>query len=189
MKANARSLYLAVCLIVASDATAQDIHGVVVDSSSQPIENAVVELFPSSRRDGAQRTQTNAKGEYTFKAPKFSAAFDIIYSHSKMDDATVYRLAENKPQEINKVLYKTGEPRNAVAVLDTLQSAERIFVMLMSAPPKSDEHAALAEHLGEGKLQYLARIESIIDKEEPSQARVYVLEKAKFVSDHLKTRR
>jgi hypothetical protein len=99
----------------------------------------------------------------------------------------VKRLYENKPQEINKVMYFQGQPRTATAALDMVQAIERIFVMSLEA--KGDKVESLRRHLAADRLKYLDQIPNILDKDVPAEARTYVTDKAKSVHMHIAERR
>jgi hypothetical protein len=106
------------------------IHGVIVSTNGKGIAGVTVTIYPTGPNDSVETTDpTGPDGAYEFKMVKVSSAYDISYTSSKTDPVTLSRLCDGKDQQINVVLYGKGQPRPATAMLETLQSAERLLFL------------------------------------------------------------
>ncbi len=165
-----------VALILAHQASlahAQTIQGIVVNSKGQPVSGVTVELHPTGNKDTSVKVQTSSTGAYTIQNAKFTAAYDIVYSHSKMDSTIVSRLVENKEQEINKVMHFKGQPRSAQALLDALHSAERIFLLSISTDD-SKRRSELAKLIDKDDLKELFGKDTLLEGEEKDEVKRFV---------------
>lgn len=110
-----------------------DINGVVTEKDGKPIPGVVVRVD----RPGAGSTQSVfPSGEYKLKVSGGAPIGKLSYKHSNYDYAVLNDLSGARPQSISKVMYKPGEQRSVVAVLDTLSAYEHLAVELMLTDDK-----------------------------------------------------
>jgi hypothetical protein len=182
---------LRLCVLLAvvatpSTAAAQKITGVVVDATNKPVMGVDVELHPTSPKDGVQKKTTDKDGVYEFNPVQFSAAYDIVYSHSKMDLVVISRLAEKKAQEINNVMYRKGQPRPALALLESVQSAERLIIMAVNSRDSSQRTALLRLIDEDVQKTLLSADETLLTKGEKPEVVSYLQARRKTVADLFK---
>ncbi|QDU19354.1 carboxypeptidase-like regulatory domain-containing protein [Urbifossiella limnaea] len=159
----------------------QKVKGVVVDSTKQPIQGVSVELHPTGKNDSVHSVITNKDGVYEFNGLKYDAAYDIIYSHSNMDTVVISRLAESKAQEINNVMYRKGQPRPGLALLETLQSAERLL-LLAASKEKAEEKQRLLARFDDETQRYLFGNTNLFLPGEDNTVAVYVTDRRRSVT-------
>lgn len=182
-----RALSLAVAILGLPTVTrGQKVTGVVVDSTKRPIEGVNVELHPTSKNDPVRSATTDKSGAYEFGGLKYSAAYDIIYSHSKLDTVVISRLAENKGQEINNVMYRKGQPRPGLALLETLHSTERLL-LLAASKERAEDRLRLLAMIDDESQRYLFGSSNLLLPDEPNVIAVYVTDRRKAVATLFKT--
>jgi len=84
----------------------------------------------------ASATTDPTTGYYKIET-QVQGTFDVAYSKTNYYYTVVSQLAEKKPQQISRVLYRDGEKVSAAAAHDILQSMDRL-TFLLSALPKDD---------------------------------------------------
>src|SRR5229473_2876931 len=105
-------------VLLTSFAAAQiTVDGKVMDSANKPVGGVDVAIYVPGKKDPVSSQKSNDKtGEYRFSNLQLTGAFDIMYTHSIYETATVSRLADHDNQHVSKVIYKKGEPKPLTAV-------------------------------------------------------------------------
>ena len=137
------------------------VDGKVIDSKSKPVGGVDVGIYVPGAKDPIASQKSSAKGEYSFQGLKLQGAFDIMYTHSMYETATVTRLAESDNQHVSKVIYLKGEPKAVTAVHEQFLSARRL-VFLAVAINNKDDQIAFAGRLS--KMGVWEGIDRNIDK-------------------------
>lgn len=138
-------------------ATAQQpvrVEGVVTASNGEPLGGVVVQV---SRAGVAPVETERHTGRYRIELPSGGPIGKLSYSHSDYDYGVVELLSGTQSHSISKVLYKPGEARPLVAVVDTLGAYEQLAVSLWLAP--SDQRQALAAEYR--KQEWQARLSKL----------------------------
>jgi len=164
----------------------QKVTGVVVDSTKRPIQGVSVELHPTGKADTVRSVTTDKDGIYEFNGLKYSAAYDIIYSHSKLDTVVISRLAENKSQEINNVMYRKGQPRPGLALLETLHSAECVL-LLAASKEKAEDRLRLLALIDDETQRTLFTNTNLLLPGENNTVAIYVTDRRKTVATLFKS--
>lgn len=128
------------------------VDGKVMGSKNQPVGGVDVAIYiPGNKTAIASQTSDYKTGEYHFAKLQLNSAFDIVYTHSKYELATVSRLANNDNQHVSKVVYLKGEPMPLTALQERFLSNRRL-VFLATAIDSADDRAAFVRHFSDLKI-------------------------------------
>jgi hypothetical protein len=127
------------------------VDGHVHDSTGNAIAGVKVSLYSTGKKDAIDTVRTDDNGHYTLSR-KIESTYDMMFSHSKLDLATVELLAENKNQHINIKMYKRGEKRSASAYHEALQASERLLFTIVSLPP-AERGGLMGEYKASGAME------------------------------------
>lgn len=115
------------------------VEGKVLDSKNGPVGGVDVAIYVVGNKDPINSQKSDPKtGEYHFFKLELAGAFDIMYTHTMYETATVSRLAEQDNQHVSKVIYRKGEPRPLTAVHEQFTSARRLILLANALERKSD---------------------------------------------------
>ncbi len=117
------------------------VDGKVIDSKKQPVAGVDVGIYVPGARDAIDTRKSGKNGEYSFQDLKLQGAFDIMYTHSMYETATVSRLAESDNQHVSKVIYLKGEPKAVSALHEQFLSARRLVFLAVALNSKDDRMA------------------------------------------------
>ena len=133
-------VFALLCLAISNPLQGQiTIEGKVLNSSGGNVGGAEVAIYVVGNRDAIDSQKSNATtGEYHFHL-KLSGAFDIMYTHSKYETATVSRLADQDNQHVSKVIYLKGEKKPLTAVQEQFLSARRLIFLANALDNKENQ--------------------------------------------------
>ena len=129
------------------------IEGVVTSSSGGPLKGVVVQVDTQ----GATSDETKDSGAYKVEVPGNAPIAKLSYSRSDLDYAVIEFLSGARSHNISKVMYKIGEVRPALAVIDTLGAYEHLAVAVLLA--SGDTRRAMIVQYQ--KDQWIARLSKL----------------------------
>lgn len=123
----------------------QTIEGTVTDEQGKPISGVEVTVRSVGSTKPVASTKTDGMGKY--KLQLAGRAFDIWYTHTKLETGFVTRLSGAAPQSIHKLLYLKGNAKNPSAVQAKLDAADRALFLLAVVPrqQRNELKASFAE--------------------------------------------
>ena len=137
-----RSLAFVILFLSAPFLRAQiTVDGRVIDSKKKPVAGVDVGIYVPGAKDPIASQKSRGDGGYSFPGLQLQGAFDIMYTHSMYDTATVSRLAESENQHVSKVIYLKGEPRTVTALHEQFLSARRLVFLAVALNNKDDRVA------------------------------------------------
>ena len=141
-KLTLRSLACAILFLSSPFLRAQiTVEGKVLDSKKKPVAGVDVGIYVPGAKDPVASQKSGANGEYSFQSVQLQGAFDIMYTHSMYETATVSRLAESDNQHVSKVIYLKGEPKAMTAMHEQFLSARRLTFLAVAINNKDDQIA------------------------------------------------
>jgi len=167
----------AVCLGGAAASKAQiTVEGKVVNSKGGAVGGVDVAIYVVGNKDAvdSQKSDPNT-GEYHFRKLKLSGAFDIMYTHSTYETATVSRLADQDNQHVSKVIYLKGEKKPLTALQEQFLSARRL-IFLANALESKDDRKMFVSRFADGIFEAPSRNISEMSSDKLSERMNFFLE-------------